>query len=526
VAVAALALVALVALHAPSATAKNGAYGDYVRAADLLRDWRYDEARERIAELEKRWPKTAETRYLKAEMAFLDGTYPAALEFIDDMKDSEVDGHVGKLRALVASTQAVTSAHTKIVSSGGHFEIFYPPGKDEVIAELAGEVLEHAYRELGSDLEYHPAEKVRVEFLARPADLAQLSTLTEAEIETSGTIALCKYNKLMVVTPRATWFGYPWMDTLTHEYAHYVISRASHDEVPVWLHEGLARFEQERWRSPTSSGLSPSDTHLLATALRHKQLIPFKKMHPSMALLPSQEAVALAFAEVHTMVTYLHGRVGYPGLRRIIVKLREGKSANRAVAEVLDTRWPKVEKGWKSYLRAANLKPSKTIGGHARAPRIRFRKGGEDSENIGVDAIASQAARKHTRLGGLLRSRGMSEAAAIEYEKALAVGADDDPFVVGKLSRTYLELQRYERAIELAELALAANEHNAAAASTLGQAHFALGSFADAGAAFEAALRVSPFDPTVRCSLAEIYSQRQETELAAREQRACQLLRP
>ena len=520
-----VAAVALATLQGPAAIAKNSAYGDYVSAADLLRDWRYDEARSRIAELEKRWPKTAETRYLKAEMAFLDGDYPAALELLDGMKSGEVDGHVGKLRALIESTHAVTRGHTKLVSGDGHFEIFYPPGKDEVIAELAGEVLEHAYRELGSDFDYHPAEKIRVEFLARPADLAQVSTLTEAEIETSGTIALCKYNKLMVVTPRATLFGYPWMDTLTHEYAHYVISRASHDEVPVWLHEGLARFEQDRWRSPTTGALSPSDAHLLATALRHKQLIPFKKMHPSMALLPSQEAVALAFAEVHTMVTYLHEQVGYAGLRRIIVKIREGRGANRAVAEVLDMRWPKVEKGWKSYLRAANLKPSKTISGHARAPRIRFRKGGEDSENIGVDAIASEAARKHTRLGGLLRSRNMSEAAAIEYEKALAVGADDDPFVIGKLARTYLELQRYERAVELAEQALAANEHDAAAASTLGQAHLALGSFADASAAFESALRVSPFDPAVRCSLAEIYAQRQEIARAAREQRACQLLR-
>ena len=42
-----------------------------------------------------------------------------------------------------------------------------------------------------------------------------MSTLTEKEIETTGTIALCKYGKLMIVTPRATVFGYPWMDTLT-----------------------------------------------------------------------------------------------------------------------------------------------------------------------------------------------------------------------------------------------------------------------------------------------------------------------
>ena len=55
--------------------------------------------------------------------------------------------------------------------------------------------------------------------------------------------------ELMVVSPRATIFGYPWMDTLAHEYTHLLVSRISHDTVPVWLQEGLARFEQSRWRS-------------------------------------------------------------------------------------------------------------------------------------------------------------------------------------------------------------------------------------------------------------------------------------
>ena len=50
-----------------------------------------------------------------------------------------------------------------------------------------------------------------------------------------------------------------------------------------------------------------------------------------MAKLPSQEAAALAFAEVFTMVSFLHERVGYDGLRRIITLQREGALS---VAEV------------------------------------------------------------------------------------------------------------------------------------------------------------------------------------------------
>ena len=84
-------------------------------------------------------------------------------------------------------------------------------------------MLDAAWQTIGDDLGLQPADPIRVEILGAPADLAKMSPLTEAEIETTGTIALSKYNKLMVVSPRATLFGYPWMDTLAHEYTHLVV---------------------------------------------------------------------------------------------------------------------------------------------------------------------------------------------------------------------------------------------------------------------------------------------------------------
>ncbi len=511
------------------AAAKRSSYGEIVKATRLLSQWRYEEARAQVAKLAKKAPKAMETRYLQAEVAFIDGQYKRAIELLDGIADDAASGNVGRLRSLSASTLSVTRDFASRESAEGNFIIYYPPGKDEVIIDLAGDVLESAYRELGKDFDYYPKEKIRVEILSRPADLAQLSPLTEREIETTGTIALCKYNKLMVVTPRATIFGYPWMDTLVHEYVHFVVSRMSHDEVPIWLHEGLARFQQVRWRRGPDVSLSATDEHLLATALKGGRLITFDEMHPSMAKLPSQEAAALAFAEVYTMVSYIHEKAGYEGIRRIIGLQRGGKSARRAVAEVLGERWTQVERNWKTYLRGRNLKPSKALAGRAKARRIRFDKGGkkdgEAAENVGIDEVASEKARKFTRLGGMLRARGMAEAAAIEYEKALAIVGRSDPFIAAKLSRTYLELGKHEKAIELAGPLHAKDEHDAAPAVTLGLAHMALGNAADAKRAFEHALRVSPFDPSVRCSLADLYDRTADTRLAERESDACKVLR-
>ena len=520
-----LSIVSVVSIAGARAADARNLEQESLRAAKFLGSWRFEEAREVIDKLAADEPTAPETRYLRAELAFLDGNYGQAVDLLEGLKPADVGGNVGELRALATSTRDATRGFSTARSSGGHFAISYPPGKDEAIVELAGEVLESAYRAMNEDFGYQAPGVVRIELLSAPTDLARVSTLTEKEIETTGTIALCKYGKLMVVTPRATVFGYPWMDTMVHEYVHYVISRLSHDKVPVWLQEGLARFEQVRWRGPAVRPLTPVEEYLLAAALKANELISFDDMHPSMAKLPSQKAAALAFAEVATMVAYLHQVAGYEGLRKVIAQVKSGKNARKAVADVMDTKWDAVERGWKQYLRAAKLRSTPALAGRAQSPRIRFKKGEGEDENVGADEVASAKARRYTRLGGLLRARDMKQAAAAEYEKALAVVGPTDPFVAGKLSRTYLELENYERSIELARPLVALDETDATPATTLGLAYLATGQADEAAGAFEMALRVSPFDPAVRCGLAEAYGKVHKEAEAAREQRACQLVR-
>jgi tetratricopeptide (TPR) repeat protein len=512
-AVVAAAIVALVG----SAEAKRDRNfsGDVTKAARYLQSARLDDARTLIADLEKRVPDAAEVRWLKAELAFLTGEYAAVGKLLDKLPDGAVDGAVGGTRRLAASTLGVTDAFVDAKSPKGHFIIRHAPGPDATIAGLAGEVLDAAWEAIGEDLGYKPADPIRIELLGAPADLAKMSPLTEAEIETTGTIALSKYNKLMVVSPRATVFGYPWMDTLAHEYTHLIVSRISHDTVPVWLQEGLARFEQTRWRKPPALQLTATETALLSAGLRKGRLITFDEMHPSMAKLPSQDAAALAYAEVYTLVAWMHGKIGYKGIRDALTAERDGKSARRAVAESLDMTWPAVEKAWHASLK---------VGPPARAGKpIKFGKGGQDSENVGLEQVNARA-KKFARLGGMLRARGALEAASVEYEKALTAAGGPEPFVAGKLARTLVELGKYDRAVELATPLVGADDHDAVAAVTLGMARSAKKEWAQAIAAYEQALRVSPFDPTTRCGLAEAYSQTSDAR-AAREHAACDQLK-
>ena len=100
-----------------------------------------------------------------------------------------------------------------------------------------------------------------------------------------------------------------------------------------------------------------------------------------------------------------------------------------------------------------------------------------------------------------------------------------DPFISAKLSRTYLSLKQYKKAIELAQPIYTLDENDASPALTLGLAYLALEEYKKAETALESALRLTPFDPTVRCNLQIIYNHLGIQDKEKREARACALVR-
>ena len=504
-------MMAIIVALVPSGVAR-AASAEHVY--QLVEEQRLDEAQHELEPLLRSRPHDGEVAFADADLIFHHGQYARAAERFAEAAGKlrgENGAEAARMRDLAQSTDAVTKDDA--VARGQHFVIYYSAGKDALLADYALDALEHAYAALGDDFGWRPSEPVRVEIYPEVADLARVSPLTLKEIETSGTIALCKYNRLMIVSPRALIAGYPWLDTLTHEFTHYIVTRVSKNTVPIWLHEGLAKFEERRWRGPSGGGLTPVMEHLLATGLAHKHLITFAQMHPSMAKLPSQEDTALAFAEVYTVVDYLHAQGGWPALRALIGKLRDGKP--------LDDFEPQ----WRAWLRTRKLKlhpgllPAET--------ELRFKKSGAKTTEASEDdsaRIGEERARKLARLGGMLRARHRLAAAATEYEKAAAIVGPGHPSVANKLARTYLELGDPGRAIAAAESELELYPDQAAPNATLGEAWLAKGDSARAQQYLLAALAINPFDPAVHCGLEKAFAKTKDAREAA-EARACGALR-
>jgi tetratricopeptide (TPR) repeat protein len=511
--------------------------GKAEHAYRLINEWRIAEAEAEIAPLLKSQPHAPEVAFIDGQLKFMHGDYAGAVARFDEAAEKERAGELGteirEMRDLARATAEATRGYQSV--RGKHFVVSFAPGKDALLAPYALDALEKAYAALGRDFDDRAEEPVRVEIYPEVADLAKVSTLTLKEIETSGTIALCKFNRLMITSPRALLHGYPWLDTLTHEYTHFVISRVSHNTVPIWLHEGLAKFEERRWRldHDKNGGLTPTMEHLLATGVQRKHLITFEQMHPSMAKLPSQEDTALAFAEVYMVVQYLEETVGWDGIRKIIAGLRDGKNDAQAVAQVVGVPFDQFQTKWRTWLHGKKLRVRPGL----IPTELEFKKSPKDTEASKDDSakIGEERARKLARLGGMLRVRHRLRAAATEYEKAQAIVGPGNIQVANKLARTYLELGDVDRAIKTAEPAIDLYPDQAGPNATLGEAWLKKKDTARAQPYLEAALAVSPFDPQVHCGLVEVYRQKttqmttQKTTMTsdprlARESDACRTL--
>ncbi len=491
-----------------------------MRASQLVSELQLEEAGRLLGPVAARHADDADVQFEQGILRFHRGEYATSLQAMDsalalDPRAPDV-AQRRDLRALIASTKDATAAFVEVRSADGRFVVRYAPGPDAVLVPYALEALAGADAGLSAALGVRVPGPVRLEIYPTPRALSRVSSLTVEDIERTGTVALCKWDRLMVTSPRALVRGYPWMDTIGHEYVHLVLARASKDHAPVWLQEGVAKYLEARWRGgpPRGAALDPAAAALLFNAVRDGHLLPFDRLHPSIALLPSQEDAALAFAQVATFIESFVSRYGEGKLRDAISRVAAGVDARVALGAAVGKSFAQLEADWKTDLRARPSPPPDPPSVLA----LHFRRGaGAADESLDV---AGDQARRHLRLGDLLWDRQRPRAAAAEYAKAHAA-APDDPIIASRLARAALAGGDAQQAVDALTPAVARYPEHAPLQAVLGAARLALGDLPGARTALREALRINPFDPAPHCDLARAADVEAER---AREDGACRAL--
>ena len=490
----------------------------------MVSDWQTDDARARLDPLLAADPQDPDLRFVNGRLAFFEGRYADAVQILDGLLAELGEGApeaYRQMRDQVVATHDALKDFDEYQSPDGRFLIRYK-GRDKLLIPYAMEVLRGADKALSEDFAYRPKGRIVVEIYPEVRYLAAVSPLSEEDLETSGTIALCKYNRLMFTSPRGLVRGYGWRDTLSHEFVHYYVTKVSANTVPIWLHEGIAKFQESRWRLPPGQPLDPPQEDLLARSLKADQLVTFQQMHPSMAKLPSQQAASLAFAEVHTVIDHLHRGHGYDALNSLLSGLRSGDSMDHALKKTygvdLDGLWVQ----WKLALRARGLREFPGLV----QTSLKFKKPGDEDKEDEPDygSIEEKKVRDFAHLGELLRARGRHLAAFTEYRKAMALGGEGNPVIQNGAAASLLAL---ERGVEVPPLLERVRSYYPTFLTTylhLGEAQMQAAQDADAIAAFEEAVGINPFHPLPHKALVDLYTRAGQAEAAARAQKTLELL--
>lgn len=439
--------------------------------------------------------------YLKSQVEFYKGSYSEAVKYGNEAYALYRGKEIGDFIHHVSNV-AETGEKFKEVKTG-HFIIRYVHPKDSILPIYAQKTLEKAYFEIGSDLGTYPSDSVIVEIYPDPESFAIASTLSQKDIATTGVVGICKFNRLMILSPRLLPKGYLWLDALAHEYTHYLVFLKSENTVPVWLHEGIAKFEEKRWREKKRQVLNPFYETLLSKALKENSLVPIEKMYPSFGKLESAYEAQLAFAQVGTIVDFIVRKWGGGSLLSLFESLREKDDYKSAIKQVTKMDFSEFYKSWAADLRGRKLTE--------RIPRLKVKelkfekdKGKSDDKGHDLGDLVSAQARDYTTLGDMLKVRQRLQAAAYEYEKALNFDPVS-PIILNRLASTQSALGDYEKAEELLSQSVEFSPEFVDAYKILGGIYLKKENFKKAEESYQSAISINPFDPETHVALISLY---------------------
>lgn len=369
---------------------------------------------------------------------------------------------------------------------------------DAVLVPLLSRVAVNARAAIERDLGVVMPRPLRIDLVRDHFSLSALSGLPLQAAETTGTVAVARWGRVNMISPRAATGGYPWEDTLAHEITHLAITRATRDMAPLWLQEGLAKRQEIRWRETRPFDGEPSADLTAREALLSGASVGLDKLGPSIAMLPSADAAAIAFAEVSSFVSYWVGANGKAALRMLFADLKTLGVARAEDALVSVSGYDLAGWGarWQRHL--------------LELPRAPARDSDDDGallrELLGerVSPVDGRDRARKLRSGELLFARGAATASADRFRGVLK-NAERDPNARWRLGRSLIGGDRFAEAAPLFQGAGAVDYAHPGwfalegryAKANLGAA--GAGTANGAEAAFEFAISLDPYLEDAAC---------------------------
>jgi hypothetical protein len=390
--------------------------------------------------------------------------------------------------ANVARGCARVTAATVIEKDEAHaLEVRYQDESDRALTPLIVATVASARDALARDLGVTWPHPTRITVVRDLKSLSAMTGLPEKDAQTTGTVAVAKWGRVTLLSPRASQHGYSWRDTIAHELTHLAVTRATIDHAPLWLQEGVAKREEIRWRDPGPFDDRPSPDAIVTRGMALKLDLPLDKLGPSIAMLPSADAAMVAFAEVTSFVRYMTNESGPDALPKLFGALRRGKSPDDALHEATGAKLAEWDARWRLYLASKSPESLPAVFG------------------LGTPQPDLRDLSKRARLAELLFGRDHSAEALMEIDRVAS-----SPHLMDDPSLRYLKARVLESLGRIPEGApLVADAKEVASSfgpwwAVRGRWARALGDEATAAPAFIEAVATDPLGLEAACEGVEV----------------------
>lgn len=218
-----------------------------------------------------------------------------------------------------------------------HFRITVEGQRREGLGRDILQILERAYNDVGYDLSIYPQADTLV-ILYADADFSQVMQLPHWV----GGVYSQFDGKIRVPIRGAEGQPSALTSVLYHEYTHAAIYHVTRGNIPTWLNEGLAVYEERR----------PGDemTRVAARAAKERRLIPLRSLQGSFVALRDRGLAALAYAEGYSATRYLVERYGMSTVQRLLRRLGEGAPFATALSDAIGLTPEAFENDWRDSL--------------------------------------------------------------------------------------------------------------------------------------------------------------------------------
>ncbi len=300
----------------------------------LIREGRFPEAGEALRRAERLAPERPEVYRALGELMYLQQRLDRAVAYWEH--SLELAPGQENLAGRLEEVRREKEVEERLERSGlANFQILTPPEEESVAGlDRIRDFLLEAASEVGRDFHHYPSRTIVVILYPR-REFERLRTTPE------GTGGIYD-GKIRLPLDAGGIDPGELRRILWHEYTHALVHDLYGNNVPLWLHEGLAQIQEEK--------VAPLDIGPLLAAARADELISWGELDRNIGGRVSPLRRRLAYLQAYSLTDFLLFRYGWEGMKRALERIREGEGWPVALEDEFLRPLPELEEEWRQSL--------------------------------------------------------------------------------------------------------------------------------------------------------------------------------